>query len=480
MLTPDVAMPPTILMITIGYPPDQVGGTEVFVEGLVDQLQLAGYRCHVAYLDTFEDAKAPPIRLTDRSHHGTPVHVVQANHAHFPNLHAEDVPEARKAVLEGFDRVVSTVRPDLVHLHPLVLGFESYLVEHLKSRGLPVILTFHSSTTSCARGDLVYLGRQTCDGKILPSRCADCWYHSRGVPSVVSVPLSRMPLPVLRAGETLARWLPGGRRLASVLRVPGMIAGIGRAWERAMGGADAVVAVCHWVREVLLCNGVPADKITLSRHGLRPIPVPEVMPPRTTEVKFGYVGRISVEKGIKVLVDALRGIPREVPFIFEFCSATFAAARPSSGAWELCERIRQAAAADDRIRILGAVPTEQLPVVLASWDALVVPSLWFESGPQVVYESFSVQTPVIGSDRGGIPELVTHGKTGFLVPPDDVQALRQALVDAARDPAPLRQLRNNIGPVRTTRDLAEDMHRLYQRVLGRPQTEFRPVREGQG
>src|SRR5207253_11522125 len=58
----------------------------------------------------------------------------------------------------------------------------------------------------------------------------------------------------------------------------------------------------------------------------------------------------------------------------------------------------------------------QLAATLARWDALVVPSLWLESGPQVVYEAFGVQTPVIGSDLGGIGELVQHGRTGFLVP----------------------------------------------------------------
>ncbi|HYO49952.1 MAG TPA: glycosyltransferase, partial [Chloroflexia bacterium] len=79
----------------------------------------------------------------------------------------------------------------------------------------------------------------------------------------------------------------------------------------------------------------------------------------------------------------------------------------------------------------------------------------------VVHEAFSVRTPVIGSDRGGIAELVEHGKTGFLVPPNDSTSLSEVLQLCAEQPDLLRSLRANIGRVRTTVEVADDMLRLY-------------------
>jgi glycosyltransferase involved in cell wall biosynthesis len=455
----------TILMVTIGYPPRQVGGTEIYVEGLIEQLQADGYQCHVAYLQPVDDAAGPAVSVEKRWHNGTTVHMVRADRARAVLSEYDSEPAVRELLLDAFETIVSAVRPDLVHVHPLVLGFDSYLVERLKRRGLPVVLTFHSSTTGCLRGDLVYMGEKTCDGRIVAARCAACYCHKKGVPRPMSMALAWCPRPLLRAVAAVAGRLPGGSKLRTLIQMPLLARGLRQAWDRAMSGADVVVAVCHWVRDVTLRNGVPQEKVVLSRHGLRLVSAAGSGAPHSGDVRYGYVGRLGLEKGIDVLLEALAGIPRDVRFTFDFCSASFAAPNPDAVVQNLCARIRQAAAADDRLRVLGAVPTEKLGGVLEQWDALIVPSVWFESGPQVVYESFAVKTPVIGSDRGGIAELVTSGTTGLLVPPKDVAALRSALMRFARDPAELRRWRANIGPVRTTRDLGDDMKNLYDRLL---------------
>jgi glycosyltransferase involved in cell wall biosynthesis len=456
---------PTVLMVTIGYPPDQVGGTEVYVLGLVEALQARGYRCHVAYVEPFEQAGGQALEVVSRTHEGTSVHVVRVNRAHHRLEFVAFDPATRARLLEAFDGLVRAVRPDLVHLHPLTLGFESYLIEHLKARGQKVVLTYHSSTTGCARGDLVQLGREVCDGLIRQRRCTACLYHARGVPRPVASLLSWLPLALSRGCHGLAGAAGLPRKLRSFFSIPLMIEAQGRAWARATGAADAVVAVCRWVREVLLRNRVPAAKITLARHGLRLRPSPTLDPTSRAAVSYGYLGRISPEKGIGILLDVLETLPPDVACTFDFCSATFASPQARPEERPLVDRVRRLAGRDSRVRVCPPVGNDRLAGVLAGWDALVVPSLWLESGPQVVYEAFSVRTPVIGSDRGGIAELVDHGRTGFLVPPADAPALREVLLACARDPARLRLMRPNIGRIRTTDDVAADMDRLYAAVL---------------
>jgi starch synthase len=63
----------------------------------------------------------------------------------------------------------------------------------------------------------------------------------------------------------------------------------------------------------------------------------------------------------------------------------------------------------------------------------VVPSRW-DNSPNTVYEAMGCGTAVVASRVGGIPELVTDGETGLLVPPDDPAALAEAVVTLLADP----------------------------------------------
>ncbi len=60
-------------------------------------------------------------------------------------------------------------------------------------------------------------------------------------------------------------------------------------------------------------------------------------------------------------------------------------------------------------------------------QAVVVPSLWYENAPLVVYESLALGTPVIAAEHGGLPELITPGKNGFLFRPGDTDGLAKSL-----------------------------------------------------
>jgi glycosyltransferase involved in cell wall biosynthesis len=82
-----------------------------------------------------------------------------------------------------------------------------------------------------------------------------------------------------------------------------------------------------------------------------------------------------------------------------------------------------------------------------------------------VLEAFLAGKPVIGSDLGGIKELVSHDRNGLLVPHENVAAWTAAMLRLATDTALLKRLRQGIGPVRTTLDVARDMVALYHELM---------------
>jgi glycosyltransferase involved in cell wall biosynthesis len=119
---------------------------------------------------------------------------------------------------------------------------------------------------------------------------------------------------------------------------------------------------------------------------------------------------------------------------------------------------------DPCVRFSEPVPPGEIPKVLSSFDYLAVPSILLESGPLVVYEAYAAGLPVIGSDLGGIAELVEHEKTGLLVAPGSVDTWRAALRRVVASPELHAELQAALPPARTMGSVAEEMRAVYERV----------------
>jgi glycosyltransferase involved in cell wall biosynthesis len=149
------------------------------------------------------------------------------------------------------------------------------------------------------------------------------------------------------------------------------------------------------------------------------------------EFVVGYVGRLVAEKGIDWLLKSWR--TASLP---DHARLVFIGKGPMEGA------IRAAATADPRIRLIGPVSFDQVPTVMASLDALVLPSLttrdWCEQYGRVITEAMASWVPVIASDSGAIPEVV--GDAGIIVSEGSTAELAATLRQVALDPAVHRVL----------------------------------------
>ena len=136
-------------------------------------------------------------------------------------------------------------------------------------------------------------------------------------------------------------------------------------------------------------------------------------------VRFLFVGTLGAYKGIVNLLEAFRRIEDE-DIRLTICG---------SGAEE--SRVRQACEADRRIDYLGQLKSEELKKVYLTCDVLIAPSVWDEPFGRIVIEANQYGLPVIGSDRGGIKEILAFTKTGEVFPAEDVGALADRIVDFA-------------------------------------------------
>ena len=221
------------------------------------------------------------------------------------------------------------------------------------------------------------------------------------------------------------RRLAGDQERLSFLRIPALIASERRRFCDFIRKVDHVVAVCQWVREVLERNGVPPEKITLSRQGLSQTLLhssPRATGGQRGPLRIAYFGRIDHAKGPDLLARALKLIPKARVQVDIF------AVRQAGGPDQLYDWLAAQAHLDSRLTLRAAVASDEVIGVMADYDLIAVPSRWLETGPLVVLEAFAAGVPVLGADLGGIAELVHNGIDGILVPPDDTVAWAAAIV----------------------------------------------------
>ncbi len=201
--------------------------------------------------------------------------------------------------------------------------------------------------------------------------------------------------------------------------------------ERSLVGATRLLAcgpgIVREIEDLYGCD-LPEARVSLVPHGL-PDAYAHRPRPAHDDVLFVFVGRLEPRKGVVPLLEAFRMLAGQVPSVrLELLGPdTFA----GSGGEPYETRFR-VAGGDDRVTFRGAVEEADLLDAYGRADVVVVPSL-FESFGLVAVEAMMHGAPVIASDVGGLAEIVVDGRTGLLVAPDDVDALRAAMVSLATD-----------------------------------------------
>lgn len=442
----------SVLQASAWYPPLHVGGTEVYLTGLVRELRAHGVFSRII-------APLAPDVADGSQFDGATVRTYPVN----PLPSQAELRHLPHGGFERFRRLLAEERPDIYHQHSWTRGLGGAHLHAAREAGARTVLTVHTPNNLCLRGTMMRFGREACDGRIDPPRCATCWASERGAPLTVARALGALP-PAMSAG--LEKAMPSGR-LATALAARSLAERRKREFACMVTDADRIVAVSGWLFDALALNGVPADKLVFSRQGVdaefaQQAAVAHHSPRASAGFRLLYVGRCHPVKGLDVLIRAVRAIPPAAPVSLTIHGI-------SAGAEERAytEEMRRLAAGDARIAIEPPVPRERLVSTLAGATALAVPSIWLETGPLVVMEAKAVGLPVIGSKLGGIAELVREPEDGILLPPGDVGAWSEAIAALARSPAHMSRL-TGVTQVRTMSEAAIEMAALYGELGGAP------------
>jgi len=151
---------------------------------------------------------------------------------------------------------------------------------------------------------------------------------------------------------------------------------------------------------------------------------------RAKEILF--VGRLVERKGVEYLLRALRIVYPKIDV-----RLTVVGTGPLFPA---LKALTVELGLEDRVNFTGALPQQELEKAYRRCDLFVLPACYDSSGDTeglgvVLLEALSCGKPVIGSNVGGIPDIIKHEQTGLLVPEKDPEALAQAIERVLSDPS---------------------------------------------
>lgn len=167
---------------------------------------------------------------------------------------------------------------------------------------------------------------------------------------------------------------------------------------------------------------------------------------------IGFIGRLHATKGVEVLLDAVARLPTSRIRVL-IC-----------GHGESHYEDRLKAMAGPNVEFLGWRNPQDF---YGKVDAVVVPSIWNDPLPRVVFESFAYGKPVLGSRIGGIPEMVEEGRTGWLYDAGDSVALAKLIAGAATDRENVKAMREaclKSAQHYDSQRMARDYIALYRRI----------------
>lgn len=204
-------------------------------------------------------------------------------------------------------------------------------------------------------------------------------------------------------------------------------------YERALGRAvDRIIAQSRDEVRELVRMGVPATRMTVIPSGVNDeafCPGGPAVPREPGRPRVLTVGRLVERKGYQDLIRAMPLVPDAECLVVGGPPADQLSDDPQA---RRLRALAESVGVGDRVRLVGAVPRDEMPYWYRSADLLVA-APWYEPFGLTPLEAMACGVPVVGTAVGGLTDTVLHGVTGDLVPPRDPTALGVAIRDLLAD-----------------------------------------------
>ena len=446
-----------ILLTVHQFYPDSSYGTETLTLDTAIELKRLGHE--VTVFTGFHTKK--PLSDSERfdSYEYRGIHVDRFYHHRVPMGGQENLAEAEHNNTffgEYFRGYLKQLKPDVVHFFHLH-RMSASMIDVCCEAATPTVMTPTDFWLVCPTFQLLLSDNSLCAGP--DAKGVNCLRHivSLSQPQVVSSAFSILPDPVV------ASMIRGCNRMTST--PPGLISQVQALSRRPQflkdrfRKLDRVLVPSRFLSRILMENGFSSDNIVFSQYGIDLSHGYQAkrLGDGQGKLRVGFIGSILKHKGAHVLVKAIR--------LLKDCESVEVRIY---GNTEECpsymNELKELVGGDGRIMFCSTFPNGQIGSVLASLDALVVPSIWYENTPLVIYSAQAAGCPVIASNLGGMAEVVRHNDNGLLFSPGSSPELAECIKLLACNRERVRQLSRVTKPKSISQYVSE-LLQAYKEVL---------------
>lgn len=277
--------------------------------------------------------------------------------------------------LHDFKSIIQSSEYDLIHFHTLTPAFNLHHIKIAREIVSQIHFTAHVPSITCIHGDLMQFGKIPCDGLILNHRCTACYLSKKR-----SIPISKIlsrTISLINYPKTIARVVTKKKTDLTALNEL----------------CDCIYVFTHWQHRIFIANGFEPSKIQITSQILNKKITPSTSSDKLNFQKLGFVGRLSPEKGLDILIKAFNNSKRSDLQLH-------IAGIKDDNHKEYQRQLEMLSHNNPNIFWNFDLTNNEIKAFYKSIDVLCIPSVWYETGPFVLYEAFENNLPVIANNLG--------------------------------------------------------------------------------
>ena len=284
---------------------------------------------------------------------------------------------------KAMEKALDDFKPDIVHLNNFQRQLSASIIQPMKKRNIPIVFTAHDLQAICPAIVMLDKDKNICE-KCLKGKYMNCIKGK-------CVKNSRLKSLL---GAIEGRYYRNKKIFSKQI--------------------DKIITPSEFYKTKLVEDGISPEKI-VALHNF--IDIDDYNVKIEDEGYALYFGRIIKEKGVLNLIKAFKNIENNKLYI--------AGDGPDM---EKVKKYIKDNKLEEKIKLLGFLNSDQVKNYVRKARFIVVPSVWYENCPYSVLEALAMGKPIIGSNLGGIHELVKNNETGLIYKYDDINDLTDKMI----------------------------------------------------
>ncbi len=410
-----------ILFICHDFPPYRYAGAQLFAKNLAQAINKAGKAQVEILYPQFRDKNKQDYSITQTTYEDLTVFELNKPAAGEPGK------VFNQNIAQSIYQFLSQNHYDLIHIHGLgqITMAPVFIAAKMQ---IKMIMTLHDFWFICTNWHLLTNNQDICTGPESIEKCALCFitdspYHTKTEENYKkSIDfISERNLIFKEAYYKISKFYAPSNYLKNVFNKYGFF------------NID------------VLNNGLTHKELSVNNR---------IRDDRN--IIFGFTGQIIKRKGVIFLLEAFIAISNPNIELHIYGKIDVES--------DYGKNIQNMINSDNRIKYFGEYKNEKINEILSTLDIVVIPTL-MDNYPITVQEAFYNKVPVIASNIGGIPEMVSHNKNGILTEPSSVSDLKNAMLKIIDHPELINKFKENIPYIKSLEDNAREYLAEYNQIL---------------